>query len=65
MSDGPDAAENGDGVDRDEGTFTVLLALAANVAVGVLKLVAGLISGSSALLSRRRTRSVIPRPRYC
>jgi cation diffusion facilitator family transporter len=51
MSDEPDAAENGDGADRDEGTFTVLLALAANVAVGVLKLAAGLISGSAALLS--------------
>jgi cation diffusion facilitator family transporter len=35
----------------EEGTFTVLLALAANLAVGVLKLVAGLISGSGALLS--------------
>jgi len=35
----------------DESAFTVLLALAANVGVGVLKLAAGLISGSSALLS--------------
>ena len=51
MSDEPDAADNGDGADRDEGTLTVLLALAANVAVGVLKLAAGLISGSGALLS--------------
>lgn len=32
-------------------TFTVLLALIANVGVGLLKLVAGLLSGSSALLS--------------
>jgi cation diffusion facilitator family transporter len=44
MSDEPGDQEN-------EGTFTVLLALAANLAVGVLKLIAGLISGSSALLS--------------
>ncbi len=51
MSDEPDAAADGADADHDEGTFTVLLALAANVAVGVLKLVAGLISGSSALLS--------------
>src|SRR5689334_5694248 len=36
---------------EDEGTLTVLLALAANLAVGILKLVAGLISGSGALLS--------------
>lgn len=36
---------------QDEGTLTVLLALGANLVVGVLKLVAGLISGSSALLS--------------
>jgi len=33
------------------GTITVLLALAANAGVGVLKLAAGLISGSAALLS--------------
>lgn len=44
MSDEPPEQEN-------EGTFTVLLALAANLAVGVLKLIAGLISGSGALLS--------------
>jgi len=37
--------------DRDGRTFTVLLALAANVGVGVLKLAAGLLSGSGALLS--------------
>jgi cation diffusion facilitator family transporter len=36
---------------KDESTLTVLLALGANVGVGILKLVAGLISGSSALLS--------------
>src|SRR4051812_38691424 len=36
---------------KDEGTLTVLLALFANLGVGVLKLIAGLISGSSALLS--------------
>ena len=35
----------------EESTFTVLLALGANVGVGVLKLVAGLLSGSAALLS--------------
>ena len=35
----------------DESTFTVLLALAANLGVGVLKLVAGLVSGSGALMS--------------
>lgn len=36
---------------QDDSTRTVLLALGANVGVGVLKLVAGLISGSAALLS--------------
>jgi cation diffusion facilitator family transporter len=36
---------------QQEGTVTVLLALGANIAVGVLKLVAGLLSGSGALLS--------------
>ncbi|MCU1657733.1 MAG: cation diffusion facilitator family transporter [Pseudonocardiales bacterium] len=35
----------------DESTFTVLLALGANISVGVLKLIAGLVSGSGALLS--------------
>src|SRR4051812_42666746 len=34
-----------------ERLLTVLLALAANFAVGVLKLIAGLLSGSGALLS--------------
>ncbi len=37
--------------DGDEGTFTVLLALGANLGVALLKLLAGLISGSGALLS--------------
>jgi cation diffusion facilitator family transporter len=37
--------------EQDEGTFTVLLALGANLGVAVLKLLAGLISGSGALLS--------------
>ena len=36
---------------QHESRFTVLLALAANIGVGLLKLMAGLISGSSALLS--------------
>ena len=41
------------GDEREHGghTLTVLLALAANLAVGALKLVAGLITGSGALLS--------------
>lgn len=37
--------------EQAEGTFTVLLALGANLGVAVLKLLAGLISGSGALLS--------------
>jgi cation diffusion facilitator family transporter len=36
---------------QGESTLTVMLALAANVGVGVLKLIAGLLTGSSALLS--------------
>ena len=36
---------------KGESSLTVLLALAANAGVGILKLVAGLISGSAALLS--------------
>jgi cation diffusion facilitator family transporter len=36
---------------QDESTLTVLLALGANVGVGLLKLAAGLVSGSAALLS--------------
>ncbi|MCW2540528.1 MAG: cation diffusion facilitator family transporter [Frankiales bacterium] len=43
----PGAAESG----ADESTTTVLVALAANVGIGVLKLAAGLITGSAALLS--------------
>ncbi|MET0190977.1 MAG: cation diffusion facilitator family transporter [Pseudonocardia sediminis] len=34
-----------------ESTFTVLLALGANAAIGVLKLVAGLLTGSAAMLA--------------
>src|SRR6476660_995788 len=45
------AAESGADSGQDEGIFTVLLALGANIGVGVLKLIAGLVSGSSALLS--------------
>jgi cation diffusion facilitator family transporter len=37
--------------EKQESTVTVLLALGANVGVGLLKLAAGLISGSAALLS--------------
>ena len=37
--------------EKGESGFTVLLALGANIGVGILKLVAGLISGSGALLS--------------
>jgi len=36
---------------QEEGTLTVLLALGANLGVGLLKLIAGLVSGSAALLS--------------
>jgi cation diffusion facilitator family transporter len=39
------------GEPKSESTVTVLLALAANAGVGVLKLAAGLITGSGALLS--------------
>ncbi|MGI8678289.1 MAG: cation diffusion facilitator family transporter [Jatrophihabitans sp.] len=47
-----DAAKSGGGSEKQgESSMTVLLALGANVGVGILKLFAGLISGSSALLS--------------
>jgi cation diffusion facilitator family transporter len=46
MSDEADPGDNG-----KESSITVLLALAANLAVGVLKLAAGLLTGSGALLS--------------
>ncbi len=42
-------APSGDGA--GESSFTVVLALAANLGVGLLKLAAGLITGSAALLS--------------
>ncbi|MCW2522563.1 MAG: Cation diffusion facilitator family transporter [Frankiales bacterium] len=45
---GKGAAESGT---NDESRLTVLLALAANLLVAVLKLIAGLLSGSGALLS--------------
>lgn len=37
--------------ERSESTLTVLVALAANLAIAILKIVAGLITGSAALLS--------------
>ncbi|MGH3880196.1 MAG: cation diffusion facilitator family transporter [Actinophytocola sp.] len=37
--------------ERSESTLTVLVALGANLAVGVVKLVAGLVTGSAAMLS--------------
>ena len=45
----PDSREKKD--KGGESTVTVLLALAANIGVGLLKLAAGLVTGSSALLS--------------
>ncbi len=47
----PDAPVGPSETDQGESSLTVLLALGANFGVGVLKLIAGLISGSSALLS--------------
>jgi len=47
-SEYPDAAKDDGG---DESTLTVLLALGANTGIGLLKLVAGLLTGSGALLS--------------
>jgi cation diffusion facilitator family transporter len=44
-------AGTGRNQEESESALTVLLALAANVGVGLLKLVAGLITGSAALLS--------------
>jgi len=41
----------GNGRERGQSTFTVVLALAANTGVGLLKLGAGLLTGSGALLS--------------
>lgn len=46
-----DQPDGTDSADSAESRRTVLLALAANLGVGVLKLAAGLISGSGALLS--------------
>jgi divalent metal cation (Fe/Co/Zn/Cd) transporter len=45
------ADTEGDGSGGGGSTLTVVLALAANVLVGALKLVAGLLTGSSAMLA--------------
>lgn len=47
----PDGADGEPGKKGGERSITVLLALGANIAVGALKLAAGLITGSAALLS--------------
>ncbi len=49
--DEPTRTEPSRSDESGESTLTVLLALAANLGVGVLKLIAGLITGSGALLS--------------
>ncbi|GGX64408.1 cation diffusion facilitator family transporter [Streptomyces minutiscleroticus] len=48
MSTGKEAAENGSGGDS---TFTVVVAAAANLGIALAKAVAGVVSGSSAMLS--------------
>jgi cation diffusion facilitator family transporter len=47
----PTATEGSTGDDAGDSLLTVLLALAANAAVAVLKLIAGLVTGSGAMLS--------------
>ena len=37
--------------ERSESTLTVLVALGANLAIAILKLIAGLLTGSAAMLS--------------
>ncbi|HEY2193364.1 MAG TPA: cation diffusion facilitator family transporter [Actinomycetospora sp.] len=49
--DADDGAEEGSGEAGGGSTLTVVLALVSNVGVGVLKLVAGLLTGSSAMLA--------------
>lgn len=57
LGDSPAAAPGtgtpggGPGADRGESTFTVLVAAGANLGIAVAKAVAGIISGSSAMLS--------------
>ena len=53
------------GEEGGERLLTVLLALGANFGVGVLKLVAGLVSGSARCCPRPRTRWGTARPRSC
>ena len=48
---GSSGSSGSDGSDGGGSTLTVLLALASNVLVGVLKLIAGLLTGSSAMLA--------------
>ncbi|WP_433786652.1 cation diffusion facilitator family transporter [Actinomycetospora sp. CA-101289] len=51
MADEDEDGSSGEGSGGGESTLTVVLALAANALVGVLKLVAGLLTGSSAMLA--------------
>ncbi len=51
MGEGEGEGKDGDGASKGGSALTVWLALAANVAVGILKLFAGLLTGSGALLS--------------
>jgi cation diffusion facilitator family transporter len=51
MAEPTDDSDTGTGGQGGESLFTVLLALGANVAVAVAKAVAGLLTGSAALLS--------------
>src|SRR5690242_18464837 len=51
MAGVPGLPDAGTVPERDESLLTVMLALLANAGVAVLKLVAGLVSGSGAMLS--------------
>ncbi len=51
MTDGTSASSDDDGPGREASTGTVLLALAANLGIGIAKLVGGLVSGSAAMLA--------------
>ncbi|MBN9110242.1 MAG: cation transporter [Pseudonocardia sp.] len=54
MAEPPDAGTRKNGTEEKEGgesTLTVLVALGANAAIGVLKLIAGLLTGSAAMLA--------------
>jgi divalent metal cation (Fe/Co/Zn/Cd) transporter len=58
-------AEDNSGKGGGESTLTVLVAMGANAGIAVLKLVAGIFTGSAAMFAEAAHSIATPSPRCC